>query len=78
MAKHDKAFSKETDADKLAATSEQYQEQTGQDATPDAGPDPIVEAQEKAAKESDAEPIRDQAQVKEDLEKEIAEGEKDA
>jgi hypothetical protein len=68
---HAHAFDKGEDAAKLAATSEQYQEQTGQSDV-EAGPDPVIEAQDKATEEAlkDTEPVRDQAQVREDLEQE--------
>lgn len=77
MAKHEHAFDKGTDEDKLKATSEQYQEQTGQGDV-EAGPDPVVEAQDKAVADLKLDPIRDQAQVQKDLEKAIAESKDDA
>jgi len=65
MAKHEKAFDKGTDADKLAATSEQYQEQTGQKDAPEAGPDPIIEAGDKAVADLNLEetPVEDTTYV---------------
>ena len=54
---HAKAFDKGTDADKLAATSEQYREQTGQDDLSEGGPDPIVEAADKAVADLNIEPV---------------------
>lgn len=74
-AAHAQAFEKGTDPDKLAATSEQYQEQTGQADEPKAGPDPIIEAIAKQDAEADHDPVRDQEQVQQDLDKEIAEAE---
>lgn len=67
---HAHAFDKGTDADKLAATSEQYQEQTGQADEPEAGPDPIVEASDKAIADLKLDPVRDQADIAKQAEEE--------
>lgn len=69
MAKHEKAFDKGTDADKLAATSEQYQEQTGQKDAPEGGPDPIIEAGDKAVADLNLEetPIEDTTYVSQEV-----------
>jgi hypothetical protein len=56
-AAHAHAFDDGTDADKLAATSEQYREQTGQDDLPDSGPDPIIVAGDKAVAALDLEEV---------------------